>query len=56
MSRQSHRQFNAAAISVVVRAGMWSEQGRFPGGCLFFGAIRGCRSGGGSEGQGAQAR
>ena len=43
MSHQSRRNHNIAAISAVVRAGMWSERGRFAGVCLFFGAVPGCR-------------
>ena len=44
MSHQSHcRHHNVAAISAVVLAEMWSERGRFPGVCLFFGEVPGCR-------------
>ena len=42
-SVQSHcRHRNAAAISAVVRAGMQSARGRFPGICLFSGVVPGC--------------
>lgn len=40
---QSHRRHrNAAAISAVVRAGMQSGRGRFPGIDLFSGVVPGC--------------
>jgi hypothetical protein len=44
MSHQSHcRHRNEAAISAVVRVGMWSARGQLAGVCLFFGEVPGCR-------------